>query len=51
MLVLTRKDGEQVQIGEGILITVVEAKSGPVKIGIEAPPEVMIVRDDARTIR
>ncbi len=29
----------------------VETKAGSVKIGIEDPPEVTIVRDDARTIR
>ncbi len=51
MLVLTRKDGEQVKIGEGVLITIVETKAGSVKIGIGAPPEVTIVRDDVRTIR
>jgi len=50
MLVLTRKDGEQVTIGEGIVIAIVETKPGSVKIEIEAPPEVMILRDDARAI-
>ncbi len=50
MLVLTRKDGERIMIGDGIEITIVETKPGSVKLGIVAPPEVTVVRDDARVV-
>ena len=37
MLVLSRKPGEQLRIGDNITITVVEVRGNRVKIGIEAP--------------
>ena len=46
MLVITRKDGESVLIGENIKITVVKSKGGQVKIGIEAPKEVVVTREE-----
>jgi carbon storage regulator len=46
MLVLTRKPGEKVVIDGGITITVIEAKGGKVRIGIEAPPHVSILRSE-----
>jgi carbon storage regulator len=46
MLVLTRKPGEQIVIGEGIRVTVVSLGPGRVKIGIEAPPNVRIDRQE-----
>jgi carbon storage regulator len=44
MLVLTRKYGEQIVIGEDIVLTVVEGSGGSVRIGIEAPRGVKITR-------
>lgn len=44
MLVLTRKVGERVIIGDGIAVTVVEVDRGKVKLGIEAPKSVPIMR-------
>ncbi|MDH4318051.1 MAG: carbon storage regulator CsrA [Desulfobulbaceae bacterium] len=44
MLVLTRKPGEGLVIGDEITITIVESKNGGVKIGIEAPRHVKIYR-------
>jgi carbon storage regulator len=44
MLVLTRKPGEQVIIGSGITITVVDLTRGRVRIGIDAPIQVSIRR-------
>jgi carbon storage regulator len=44
MLVLTRKPGEQIMIGEGIVITVLEGRGDGVRIGIEAPRGVPIQR-------
>lgn len=44
MLVLTRKYGEQIVIGEDIVLTVMEGSGGAVRIGIEAPRGVKITR-------
>jgi carbon storage regulator len=44
MLVLTRKPGEQIIIGDGIVITVLEGRGEGVRIGIEAPKGVSIQR-------
>jgi carbon storage regulator len=46
MLVLTRKTGESIIIGNGIKLTVVNVGPGRVKIGIEAPPSVRIDREE-----
>ena len=44
MLVLTRKTGEQIQIGDHIVVTVVRLLGGGVRLGIEAPDDARIVR-------
>jgi carbon storage regulator len=46
MLVLSRKPGEKVVIDGNITITVVEFNGGRVKIGIEAPADVAILRGE-----
>ncbi len=46
MLVLTRKLGEKIRIGDSVKITVLEVRSGQVKLGIEAPPEVKVHREE-----
>ena len=46
MLVLTRKAGEGLIIGDDIRITVVELKGGGVRIGIDAPKEKKIYRQE-----
>ena len=46
MLVLTRKPGEQLVIGNNIRVTIVSVGPGRVKIGIEAPPDVRIDRQE-----
>jgi carbon storage regulator len=46
MLVLTRRPGESIVIGNGIKLTVVSVGPGRVKIGIEAPPNVRIDREE-----
>jgi carbon storage regulator len=46
MLVLGRKVGERVKIGEGIVLTVVAVRGSQVRLGIEAPEEVTIRREE-----
>lgn len=44
MLVLTRKRYEMIQIGEGIVVKVIKTGRGSVKLGIEAPADVRVIR-------
>ena len=46
MLVLTRKVGESITIGDQIEVTIIEIKGDQVKIGIEAPKAVDIHRKE-----
>ena len=46
MLVLSRREGEQVKIGDGVTITVVRLGGDKVRIGIEAPSDVLILRGE-----
>lgn len=46
MLILTRKLGESITIGDDITVTVLGIKGGQIKIGIKAPPESLIMRDE-----
>jgi len=48
MLVLSRRIGDVVQIGETIRVVVVEIRGEVVRLGFEAPPDVQIMRDDAK---
>lgn len=46
MLVLTRKLGEIIRVGDSVKITILEIRSGAVKLGIEAPLEVKVHREE-----
>ena len=46
MLVLSRKVGERILIGDKIAVTVVKLGHGGVRIGIEAPAEMAVVREE-----
>ena len=46
MLVLTRRPGESIVVGEDIVITVIEIKGGQVRIGIDAPRSVEVYREE-----
>ncbi len=46
MLVLTRKSGEGIRIGDDIRIVVVDIKDNQVKLGIDAPQTLMVHRDE-----
>lgn len=46
MLVLSRKVGERILIGDDIKITVVRVAQGSVRIGVEAPGNLNVVREE-----
>ncbi|MBL7180558.1 MAG: carbon storage regulator CsrA [Pseudomonadota bacterium] len=46
MLILTRKLGERINIGDDIIITLLEIKGAQVKLGIEAPKNIGIHRHE-----
>lgn len=46
MLVLSRKKNEQIIVGDSIVITVVEVRGDRVRLGIEAPQEIPIHRNE-----
>jgi carbon storage regulator len=48
MLVLSRKVGERILIGENISVTVVRVGPGVVRLGIDAPPSTPIVREEIK---
>ena len=48
MLVLSRKVGERIWIGDEISITVVRITGGGVRLGIEAPSEMPVVREELK---
>jgi carbon storage regulator len=46
MLVLMRKSGQKIVIDDRIQITVVEVRGNQVRLGIEAPKEVSVLREE-----
>ncbi|MFO0841989.1 MAG: carbon storage regulator [Gemmataceae bacterium] len=46
MLILSRKVHQEIVIGEGISITIVAIRGKQVRLGIKAPPQVSIRRDE-----
>jgi carbon storage regulator len=48
MLVLSRKVGEKILIGDKISVTVVRVAQGIVRIGVEAPQDLPIVREEIK---
>lgn len=46
MLILTRKLGENIRIGDKIRIVILDIKGGQVKLGIDAPPSVSVHREE-----
>jgi carbon storage regulator len=46
MLILTRKLGETITIGDDIRITLLEVKGRQIRIGIDAPPHVVVHREE-----
>lgn len=46
MLVLTRRSGETLKIGDDVSITILRIKGNQVRIGVNAPREVVVRRDE-----
>ncbi len=46
MLILSRKTDQQIKIGENITITIIDIKGDQVKIGVEAPKDVKVFRQE-----
>ena len=46
MLILTRKSGESIKVGDTVKITILEIKGNHVKIGIDAPKDLEIYREE-----
>jgi carbon storage regulator len=46
MLILTRKEGESLRLGDDITVTVVSVKGGNVRIGIDAPRDLAVHREE-----
>ncbi len=46
MLVLSRKHTEQIQIGDNIVVTVLEISRNRVRLGIAAPPDIPVMRTE-----
>ena len=49
MLVLSRKQAERIKLGDSIVVTVVRVSGDKVRLGIEAPPDVLVLRDELDT--
>jgi carbon storage regulator len=48
MLILSRKIGETILVGENIRIMVVQVRGKQVRLGIEAPPELLVLRTEEK---
>ena len=48
MLVLSRKQGERILIGDEISVTIVRINGNAVRIGIDAPSHLAVIRDELR---
>lgn len=46
MLILSRKEKERIKLGETIVVTVVRVSGDKVRLGIEAPPDMLVLRDE-----
>ena len=46
MLILTRRTGESVKVGDEVTVTVLGVKGGQVRLGFTAPPNVAVHREE-----
>ncbi len=46
MLVLSRRQGESIVIGDNVVVTIVEVRGGQVRVGIDAPRSIEVHREE-----
>lgn len=46
MLVLSRKESQRIRLGDSIVVTIVKISGDKVRVGIEAPANVLVLRDE-----
>lgn len=46
MLVLSRREKERIRLGSSIVVTIIRVNGETVRLGIEAPPDVLVLRDE-----
>jgi carbon storage regulator len=46
MLVLSRKESQRIRLGDSIVITIVKISGDKVRVGIDAPTSVLVLRDE-----
>ncbi len=46
MLVLSRKESERIRLGDSITVTVVRVAGDKVRLGIDAPPHILVLREE-----
>ncbi|MCU0709834.1 MAG: carbon storage regulator [Pirellula sp.] len=51
MLILSRRESERVYLGDDIVLTIVRVNGDKVRIGVEAPPNVKILRNELENLR
>ena len=51
MLVLSRKSGEQILIGDNVIVAIISSDNGKVKVGIDAPSNVRIFRKELLNVQ
>jgi carbon storage regulator len=50
MLVLSRREKQRIKLGDSIIVTVVRVSGDKVRLGIEAPADVLVLRDELERI-
>lgn len=50
MLVLSRRENERLKLGDSIVVTVVRLSGDKVRLGIEAPADVVVLREELDTL-
>ncbi|MBM0211842.1 carbon storage regulator [Pseudomonas syringae group genomosp. 3] len=51
MLILTRRFGEAIVIGDDIRVTIISGRDGQIRLGIDAPAELAVDRSEIRTAK
>ncbi len=46
MLVLSRKESQRIRLGDSIVVTIVKISGDKVRVGIEAPSNILVLRDE-----